>query len=462
MISNFKSEKENKEYLRSIIGIRGKLIDWKNSTGKEIGCRYDGFGEHFEGGLKIREYDPKTQKVYFEGYEKGVRTANLTKCELGNMLGYRALGFKYEIGDTINCLTIIDREYREDKRGNARKYYKYKCKKCDNEDWILEGNLKKERGCNACCPSPQKVVLGINTIWDKARWMIDFGMSIEDAKTHTPNSTKEVYVVCPDCKRIKKITPHNIYQNHSICCSCGDGVSYPEKLMESTLIQLDIKYVRQYKTNWSQNKRYDFYLPGYNTIIEVHGRQHYEYTGRGYTLEEEKENDKFKEELALNNGIKHYIIIDCRESILQHIKSNILDSELNELFDLSNINWEQCEEYALKNKVKEVCDYYKPGISTSDLAKEFGISKSTIRIYLNKGTELGWCKYDGEEEMRHGRELSGERTCKPVSQFTLDGEFRKTYPSIKAAERQTNIRHIGECCNGKRKTAGGYIWKYLQ
>ena len=36
------------------------------------------------------------------------------------------------------------------------------------------------------------------------------------------------------------------------------------------------------------------------------------------------------------------------------------------------------------------------------------------------------------------------------------------YPSLREASRQTKIdeRDIGKVCKGRRKTAGGYIWKY--
>lgn len=34
-----------------------------------------------------------------------------------------------------------------------------------------------------------------------------------------------------------------------------------------------------------------------------------------------------------------------------------------------------------------------------------------------------------------------------------------TFSSIKEAERLTGIKHISECINGKRLTAGGYTWK---
>ena len=458
------SEKENKEYLRSIIGVRGKLIDWKNSVGKDIECEYDGRSGYFKGVLKIHKYDTKSGKIYFKGYEKGIHKGDLIKCRLGIVLGFISSEFKYEIGVTMNYLTIINREYRDNEKGIKRKFYNYKCNKCGNIDWIEESSLKSGCGCNACCSTPRKVVLGINTIWDVARWMIDLGVSKEDAKTHTPCSGDKVKVKCPNCGRDKKIPLDRIYNSHSIGCSCGDGISYPEKLMESVLIQLKIEYKRQYKTDWSKNKIYDFYLPDYNIIIEVHGEQHYEESRRGRSLKQEQENDKLKEELALNNGVEYYIVVDCRKSELEYIKNNILNSELNKLFDLSKIDWIKCEEYALKNKVKEVCDYYKehPMVITSDLAKEFSISSKTIREYLKRGTELGWCEYDAKEEMRRNGRLKGKSGAKPVSQFTLEGEFIKTYPSAREVEKQIGIsyKYISACCRGKQKTAGGYVWKF--
>ena len=42
------------------------------------------------------------------------------------------------------------------------------------------------------------------------------------------------------------------------------------------------------------------------------------------------------------------------------------------------------------------------------------------------------------------------------------GELLATFPSIKEAERQTGIAvsNICHCCNGNRKMAGGFTWKY--
>ena len=50
----------------------------------------------------------------------------------------------------------------------------------------------------------------------------------------------------------------------------------------------------------------------------------------------------------------------------------------------------------------------------------------------------------------------------PVLQYSLDGEFIAEYNSIADAERKlgNNNTHIWDVCNGKRKKANGFIWKY--
>ena len=40
-------------------------------------------------------------------------------------------------------------------------------------------------------------------------------------------------------------------------------------------------------------------------------------------------------------------------------------------------------------------------------------------------------------------------------------EILATYPSIYEAEQCTGVFHISDVCNGKRKTAGGFIWKFI-
>lgn len=48
-----------------------------------------------------------------------------------------------------------------------------------------------------------------------------------------------------------------------------------------------------------------------------------------------------------------------------------------------------------------------------------------------------------------------------INQYTLNGDFIKTWESLTAATKATNIStgHISSCCNGLRKSAGGFLWK---
>ena len=62
----------------------------------------------------------------------------------------------------------------------------------------------------------------------------------------------------------------------------------------------------------------------------------------------------------------------------------------------------------------------------------------------------------------HRKNMADSKPKNPVLQFSKDGELIAEYPSLHEAERQTgcNKGHICQCCKGKRKTCGGYIWMY--
>lgn len=67
---------------------------------------------------------------------------------------------------------------------------------------------------------------------------------------------------------------------------------------------------------------------------------------------------------------------------------------------------------------------------------------------------------------RHLTEQTKEKlflaNSKPVRQYTMDGVFVAEFKSQIDAQRQTGISHIYDCANGKRKSAGKYIWKWRE
>lgn len=57
---------------------------------------------------------------------------------------------------------------------------------------------------------------------------------------------------------------------------------------------------------------------------------------------------------------------------------------------------------------------------------------------------------------------NGLKGYKPVIQYDLNLNYVNEFDSIIDAHLRTNTNKSGisECCNGKQKTAGGYIWKF--
>lgn len=62
-----------------------------------------------------------------------------------------------------------------------------------------------------------------------------------------------------------------------------------------------------------------------------------------------------------------------------------------------------------------------------------------------------------EEYSYHGRQ-------RPVCKCDYNGNFLEEYPSIRKASDLHGIpvSNIQAVCSGKRKTAGGYIWRYKE
>ena len=190
-------------------------------------------------------------------------------------------------------------------------------------------------------------------------------------------------------------------------CNCGKKNKYPERLMKSVLDKFDINLITQLNKkhfSWCENKRYDFYfkLNEEEYIIETHGGQHYKTAWK--ELKETQKNDKYKYELAIQNGIKpeNYIVLDCRYSNFNYIKNNIENSVLKQIFDLDTICWEDIQQQIETNMVKEVCEYYNKNDlkgTTKDLLQHFNISKVAID-YLKKGNEVGWCIYNSKMAMQ--------------------------------------------------------------
>lgn len=74
---------------------------------------------------------------------------------------------------------------------------------------------------------------------------------------------------------------------------------------------------------------------------------------------------------------------------------------------------------------------------------------------------LEWCS--AQFNVKHRFDTLGHLGSSiPILQYSKDGEFIRECKSAIEVEKIFNINHshITACCKCKRKTAGGYIWKY--
>lgn len=287
----------------------------------------------------------------------------------------------------------------------------------------------------------------------------------DDGYSVTRGSGKKRTFVCDKCDYEKDIRIFEIVRRGFACERCSDNVSYAERIVVNLLIQLKVSFEKEKTFSWSKNisgnlrnsKRYDFYIPSENCIIETHGRQHYEFNGFNYcsgkSLEDEIENDILKRNLAIGNGIARYIEIDCKESDFNYIRKSIEISLLSSIFDFSLVDWGLCEEEASSTLVKEVSAEWNNGNkSVTRLSGVFHLSDVSVRKYLKMAASIGWCDYKPRNKTRG------------VIQLSKSGIFIKQWDSILNAATSLNISNTGitNVCKGRQKSTAGYKWMYTE
>ena len=103
--------------------------------------------------------------------------------------------------------------------------------------------------------------------------------------------------------------------------------------------------------------------------------------------------------------------------------------------------------------------------SAAEAAREYGITAGAISSACKKRStcfDMQFRYVSDSNTQNIEPYIRKPINNKPVIQYTLDGIKIASFESAVSAYRATGISKIGEVCNGKRKTAGGYIWKYIE
>lgn len=291
-------------------------------------------------------------------------------------------------------------------------------------------------------------------------------------------SEKSIDVVCPDCGYIFKKRVCDLISYPFNCKHCGDKSTYPNKFVFEFLLQLKELYnfdiYPEHVFEWSKNlekdcksrRIYDFYINDFNNqmIVEVHGEQHYNGSFQQYkgarTLQEELNNDAFKKDLAITNGIikNNYIVIDARKSSPNWIKYAILNSGIQKVFPFQedDIDWNKCNINACKNLVKIASELWNNGIrNTTVIGQKIGKTQATTISYLKRAHDLGWCDYTSKY-IQHSKR-------KPV--LCIDDNIAFESAQI-CSERSIEIFGVYMCAESIQNTACGtnssYRGKHFQ
>lgn len=98
-----------------------------------------------------------------------------------------------------------------------------------------------------------------------------------------------------------------------------------------------------------------------------------------------------------------------------------------------------------KEEVLKVINNYS---DITHLSQHFNVSRPTMRKILDT--------YGLLEDFK----LKYEFKTKPVIQYDLNMNIIKEWPSLTDAMETTNVKDIHKVVSGKRRSAGGYIWRY--
>lgn len=197
----------------------------------------------------------------------------------------------------------------------------------------------------------------------------------------------------------------------STCPVCGKKTSYSERFVHSILKQVNINFTPQKEFDWLHNRFYDAYLPDYNAIIEIHGKQHYEpvkLNCKNKTPEEiylyAVEADKLKYDTAILNGLNYYIInASNQETLFEEAKKSLT------FIDFTSISELECEKFANYKSIRKECDLWNQGCIIDEIHNKLGTPSQQVQQKLRLGNKYGMCNYSKELNMHYHKIINPNR-----------------------------------------------------
>ena len=126
--------------------------------------------------------------------------------------------------------------------------------------------------------------------------------------------------------------------------------------------------------------------------------------------------------------------------------------------------------------------YYKIMLYNDSVRKIFSIHRLVAQAFIpnlynkpqvnhldenkknNSVDNLEWATAKENSNYGSRNEKVADSRSKPILQYSKSGDFIREWKSAAEVERVLGINNsdIIQCCKGRRKSAGGYIWRYKE
>lgn len=372
----------------------------------------------------------------------------------------------------IDKLKIQNRHFADGKFSIIDEYVnsttKINCKCYLGHIWSVTPAHLLHDGCGCPYCYGNAIWRGFNDLWTVRSDVAKLLKNHNDGYKFGEHSNQKAEFICLKCNCVIIKSIDEVSRQGLSCSMCADGVSYPNKFARALLKQLSVEEFKcEYSPRWAHPYRYDNYFKykGQPYILEMDGAFHFEEKAYSkLSLDERIQIDNIKTEMAAKQGII-VIRIDCRISNFDYIKTSILNSELNQLFDLCSVDWDLCDKISCNSLVKTACDLYMSGIySTTTIGKMLCVSSKAVLEYLKRGVRIGWCNYTTEDAVR--RRIKNIQ--KPIVAINSNDKIVHMFDSVKICTDElsrlynTSMRYecVLRAC-GNDRLYKGFRFKYI-
>ncbi len=289
---------------------RGKSIDWK-ATNHTVPFKY----HDIEGNLHIK-YSPSQSKtvlidITYNNTTFTQQVTNLKRVRLNYITtqNKKYTMQDYNVGDRVKGCEVLAIKKKSDK-------YFYLVYNVREEVYGIISNqhLKTIRTSNYV---PQDTVPQSKMLYHH-KHIHQYVTNREDLFNYRHTSLKKISTTCPKCNKVTKIRVVDLLMDNYLCSCSKQKSSFGERVTQAYLDILGVEYEKEYMFKGLGLKRFDFYLPEFNTVVEVHGMQHYQEVTGYMSHEVTKESDIEKRQYCKDYNIT-YVEIDARKSTFKHV-----------------------------------------------------------------------------------------------------------------------------------------------